>query len=104
MTDPVLAADGHTYDRATMLDWFARRGAVSMATGGPMPDGSTVLVPNKVVRDLIARFFCLPPYNPKIHPLLSSCLVPVKSAWRGGAWPCLDGSFSLFPAGLRLFH
>ena len=60
MTDPVLAADGHTYDRATILEWFARKGAISMSTGGMMPEGSTSLVPNKVARDLIARCSNLP--------------------------------------------
>ncbi len=55
MTDPVLAADGHTYNRTNILAWFARSGPVSMATGGMMPEGSTALVPNKVARDLIAR-------------------------------------------------
>ena len=57
MRDPVLAADGHTYVRANILDWFVKSGAVSMATGAVMTEGSMTLVPNKVARDLITRFF-----------------------------------------------
>ena len=55
MTDPVLAADGFTYDRAAIAAWFAARGPVSMVTGAPLAGGSTALVPNKAVRDTIAR-------------------------------------------------
>ncbi len=45
MRDPVVAADGHTYERAGAERWFARHGAVSMVTGAPLPH--THLVPNQ---------------------------------------------------------
>ncbi len=48
MRDPVVAADGHTYERAGAERWFARHGAVSMVTGAPLPH--THLVPNQASR------------------------------------------------------
>ena len=45
MRDPVVAADGHTYERAGAERWFARHGAVSMVTGAALPH--THLVPNQ---------------------------------------------------------
>jgi hypothetical protein len=45
MRDPVVAADGHTYERAGAERWFARHGAVSMVTGAPLPHAN--LVPNQ---------------------------------------------------------
>ena len=46
MRDPVVAADGLTYERAGMERWIAARGAVSMVSGAPMPHAA--LVPNQV--------------------------------------------------------
>ncbi len=45
MRDPVVAADGHTYERAGAERWFAGHGAVSMVTGAPLPHAH--LVPNQ---------------------------------------------------------
>jgi hypothetical protein len=56
MRDPVVAADGHTYERAGVEEWFAAHGAVSMVTGASLPH--TRLVPNQA---------SLPPL-PRISP------------------------------------
>lgn len=53
MRDPVVAGDGFTYDRAGIERWLAARGPVSMVTGAPMPHA--LLIPNQVVRQLIAH-------------------------------------------------
>ncbi len=57
MRDPVVAADGHTYERAGAERWFARHGAVSMVTGAPLPHAH--LVPNQ------ARVARPPPPSPR---------------------------------------
>jgi hypothetical protein len=46
MADPVVAADGHCYDRATLEAWLRARGPVSPATGAALPH--TALLPCKV--------------------------------------------------------
>ena len=45
MVDPVVAADGESYERGAMEAWLAERGAVSPATGAPLL--SRELVPNR---------------------------------------------------------
>ncbi len=55
MTDPVLAMDGHTYERAAIERWLRAR-RTSPRTGAPLP--SRQLVPNHAIRALIAD---LPP-------------------------------------------
>jgi len=100
MVDPVIAADGYTYDRSTIAPWFAKHGPVSMITKAPMPQGSTELLPNRLARDLIAR--CSPRYRlakpqqpclrviptrsplsvPPILPPLESCFVHYLYALR----------------------
>ena len=51
MRDPVVAADGHTYERAAIADWLAIR-RTSPMTGEPLPHAE--LVPNVLLRRLIA--------------------------------------------------
>ena len=58
MRDPVTAADGHSYERANIEQWFAKnRGAqlTSPMTGLRLP--STTLVPNITLRKSIGEFF-----------------------------------------------
>jgi hypothetical protein len=55
MTDPVLAMDGHTYERAAIERWLRTR-RTSPRTGASLP--SRQLVPNHAIRALIAD---LPP-------------------------------------------
>ncbi len=49
--DPVVAADGESYERGAMEAWLAQRGAVSPATGRPLP--SRHLMPNHSLRNLL---------------------------------------------------
>ena len=58
MRDPVVAADGYTYERAAILQlgWLAAmRGEVprSPTTGLPMP--SAALLPNQAIADMLAE-------------------------------------------------
>ena len=53
MTDPVVTADGHTYDREAIEVWLQRKGTSPM-TGEPLPHKT--LTPNHVVRGLCRRF------------------------------------------------
>ena len=46
-----MAADGFTYERRSVEEWFRLRGPVSMVTGAPLPHPG--LVPNHSVRALI---------------------------------------------------
>eukprot|EP01065_Artemidia_motanka_P017560 TRINITY_DN2100_c0_g1_i1.p1 TRINITY_DN2100_c0_g1~~TRINITY_DN2100_c0_g1_i1.p1 ORF type:complete len:391 (+),score=112.68 TRINITY_DN2100_c0_g1_i1:112-1173(+) len=51
MTDPVVAQDGHTYERSALQRWFALRGPRSPVTGQVM--AGTGLVPNHSIRSQI---------------------------------------------------
>lgn len=51
MVDPVVAADGESYERGAVEAWLAERGAVSPATGAPLP--SLELVPNRSLRSIL---------------------------------------------------
>jgi hypothetical protein len=51
MADPVVAMDGHTYERAAIADWL-RRSLDSPQTGAAL--SSDLLVPNHAVRSMIA--------------------------------------------------
>ena len=53
MREPVLAADGHTYERAAIEEWFANH-STSPLTGEELDD--TRVMPNHAVR-AIARWF-----------------------------------------------
>lgn len=51
--DPVLAADGFTYERECIEEWWRRRGPLSPMTGRQV--ASTELVPNLAIRSLCAE-------------------------------------------------
>ena len=51
MRDPVQAADGFTYERASIEAWLRRGGATSPMTGAPLDHPR--LAPNLVVRSAI---------------------------------------------------
>jgi hypothetical protein len=51
MQDPVLAMDGHTYERVAIEDWL-RRSRASPRTGAPLI--TELLIPNHAVRAIIA--------------------------------------------------
>jgi len=47
MTDPVVALDGHTYERSAILRWFEQGSQTSPKTGSPMQQ---LLIPNHALR------------------------------------------------------
>jgi hypothetical protein len=51
MRDPVMTADGQTYERAEIASWFALGNRTSPLTGAPLP--STNLTPNIALRNVI---------------------------------------------------
>lgn len=51
MVDPVVAADGHSYDRASIAEWFRRGKMTSPLTGKRLE--STALIPNHRLRSVI---------------------------------------------------
>jgi hypothetical protein len=53
MTDPVVAADGHTYGRKTIEEWFGGGNHSSPLTNVPLR--SIELVPNHALRALIRK-------------------------------------------------
>jgi hypothetical protein len=53
MLDPVVAADGHTYERAAIEQWLAKS-AKSPMTGSVL--GSRILTPNFTLRSMIAEW------------------------------------------------
>jgi hypothetical protein len=57
MTDPVLAEDGHTYERAVIERWFDAKGPVSMLSGAPLPSDN--VIPNHAIRMIICSRSCL---------------------------------------------
>lgn len=52
MDDPVLAGDGHSYERAAIESWLATH-TTSPLTGQPLPDSP--LIPNWNLKKLIAK-------------------------------------------------
>lgn len=54
MEDPVVAADGHTYERAFVEEWFRRGHLTSPLTGAVI--NSDLLTPNQSMRALIVEF------------------------------------------------
>ena len=53
MRDPVISADGHTYERAEIESWFANN-RTSPKTGAVLPHCS--LIPNHAVKAMISDF------------------------------------------------
>ena len=54
MEDPVIAADGHSYERSDIELWFARGNDTSPKTGGALPH--QFLTPNHNLRSAIQDF------------------------------------------------
>ena len=52
MTDPVMCSDGHTYERAAIVRWFASGSSTSPVTNRQLSDRT--LVPNHAVKSAIA--------------------------------------------------
>ena len=55
MSDPVLCADGHSYDRPYIAKWFATGHTTSPKTGAVLPNLN--LVPNHALRKAIEELF-----------------------------------------------
>lgn len=53
MVDPVVAADGNSYERVAIQSWLLDRGAVSPTTGATLPH--TGLTPNHALRSFLAH-------------------------------------------------
>ena len=53
MEDPVVAADGHTYERAAIERWVAKK-LMSPKTGGVL--GSATIFPNHSIRSQIREW------------------------------------------------
>ena len=53
MTDPVIAADGRTYERQAILHWFQRRRTSPMTN---LPMNSQIIIPNIQLKNLIAAY------------------------------------------------
>ena len=53
--DPVIAADGHTYERTAMEHWIQHE-AMSPVTGDLLPHHR--LVPNMVIKSMVAAHNC----------------------------------------------
>jgi hypothetical protein len=53
MKDPVVAADGFTYERSAIASWFSKGRRTSPSTNLPLTN--TLLVPNKHLRTLIEK-------------------------------------------------
>ena len=52
MVDPVIAGDGHTYERTAMAAWLQQH-HTSPVTGAPLPHPR--LVPNLLIKQAIAN-------------------------------------------------
>jgi len=52
--DPVTAADGHTYERVAIEEWFATGSRTSPTTNEPLT--STLLIPQHTVKKLVCAF------------------------------------------------
>ncbi|DAZ94986.1 TPA: hypothetical protein N0F65_000618 [Lagenidium giganteum] len=72
MTDPVVAADGHTYERDAILQWFATS-TKSPMTGMVMP--TTQVFPNFTLRKLSEEFIRARQASPVLVSLVSTVLV-----------------------------
>ncbi|KAK3233847.1 hypothetical protein CYMTET_55879 [Cymbomonas tetramitiformis] len=67
MRDPVIAADGHTYERASIEQWL-RTHANSPKTGERLPNKN--LTPNYTVRSMVATLQAQSP-NPSTSPAVA---------------------------------
>ncbi|XP_078377932.1 WD repeat, SAM and U-box domain-containing protein 1-like isoform X2 [Oculina patagonica] len=55
MSDPVIAADGYTYERASIDEWLTSGRSTSPMTNAPLKN--TTLTPNRMLNMLIQRHF-----------------------------------------------
>ena len=55
MNDPVICADGQTYNRSSIETWFSGGNVTSPLTGAPLPH--LELIPNIVLRNIIQSHF-----------------------------------------------
>ena len=55
MNDPVICADGQTYNRSSIETWFSAGNITSPLTGAPLPH--LELIPNIVLRNIILSHF-----------------------------------------------
>lgn len=53
MRDPVIAADGFTYERSAIEAWFKKSGTSPM-TNQPLPNKA--LIPNHLARSAVAKW------------------------------------------------
>lgn len=61
MRDPVLVADGRTYERAAIEAWIVRQQAEGQAPTSPMTNQPLVhlqLAPNHIVRSMVESGGC----------------------------------------------
>lgn len=70
MDDPVVAADGHTYERTMVSEWFRRGHMTSPLTGAKLP--STTLITNHTLRCFIKEFR-------ERHPYFQGCPSKVRA-------------------------
>jgi hypothetical protein len=56
MCDPVMDANGYTFERSAIERSLVNRPGVSPMTNAPYPDGDARLTPNRVVRDMVNAF------------------------------------------------
>lgn len=54
MADPVVAADGHTYERACIEQWFSTGNTTSPYTNEPL--ANTHVNPNHFAKSMISSF------------------------------------------------
>ena len=54
MVDPVVTADGHSYERWAIVNWLARGNSTSPLTGGQLEH--TMLTPNHALRALCHQY------------------------------------------------
>lgn len=55
MSDPVLVADGFTYERSSITSWFDSGNNSSPMTNKPLPNNN--LIPNRSLKNAIMRYF-----------------------------------------------
>ena len=56
MVDPVMDANGHTFERAAINEALARRPGTDPLTNSSYLDGDARLTPNRTVRDMVDAF------------------------------------------------
>jgi hypothetical protein len=90
MEDPVVVADGHSYERRAIEAWFARGHRRSPRTNVPLPH--PVLVPNHALRGLIAELVARGAATTRSLPADWEARIPKIAAepWPASAPPQAD--------------